>query len=104
MLPPTMSTTPNSPIVWAKLRTTPVTTPAADKGKVTRKNVANRDIPSVHEASTSFGSTDPKADAKGWTANGRLQRTDAKRSPSKVKARDWPTSARYPWPRGHFGL
>src|SRR5437016_11693555 len=65
MLPPTMSTTPNSPMVWAKLRTTPVTTPAIDNGNVTRTNVANRDIPSVHEASTSFGSTAPKADVKG---------------------------------------
>src|SRR5207245_11534069 len=68
MLPPTMSTTPNSPMVWAKLRTTPVTTPAIDNGNVTRTNVASRDIPRVHEASTNYGFTCTKAYEQVWTA------------------------------------
>ena len=52
-LPPTISTTPNSPTVCAKLRTTPAITPSIDSGSVTRRNVRSRDAPSVAEASRS---------------------------------------------------
>src|SRR6266849_830759 len=36
---PTISTTPNSPSVWAKLRRMPVTRPRTDSGITTRRNV-----------------------------------------------------------------
>ena len=36
MLPPTMSTTPNSPTVCAKLRTTPVRMPVSESGRTTQ--------------------------------------------------------------------
>ena len=38
-LPPTISTTPNSPSVCAKLSTMPVTRPRTDSGSTTRRNV-----------------------------------------------------------------
>ena len=41
MLPPTISTTPNSPMVWAKLRMAPVAMPGSDSGTITRRNVAS---------------------------------------------------------------
>ncbi|EWS57426.1 hypothetical protein Y695_04827 [Hydrogenophaga sp. T4] len=41
MLPPTMSTTPNSPTVWAKLMMTPVTSPGRHSGSTTLKNVSS---------------------------------------------------------------
>src|SRR6266496_1538329 len=46
MLPPTISTTPNSPRVCAKLIMTPVTTPATDSGRVIRRKVINLEMPS----------------------------------------------------------
>ena len=70
--PPTINTTPNSPIVWAKLSTMPVTMPGRARGTTTRQKVARRDTPRHHEASTSRRSTAAKAEVNGWTAKGRL--------------------------------
>src|SRR5215475_10833723 len=64
-LPPTIRTTPNSPSVCAKLRTTPVTTPSSESGSSTRKNVRQRDAPNVADASSRLTSTCENADAIG---------------------------------------
>src|SRR5678816_2151692 len=87
IFPPTISTTPNSPMVWAKLRATPVTNPDRDKGKMTRKHVRIREAPRVCEAATSRETTAENEAAKGPTANGRLYTMDPTTSPSKVNAR-----------------
>src|SRR5229473_6810905 len=42
MLPPTMSTTPNSPTVWAKLKAVPVINPGTESGSTTRGKGAER--------------------------------------------------------------
>ena len=54
MFPPTISTTPNSPMVWAKLSATPVTSPEIESGRITRKKVFVREAPSVAEAAMSL--------------------------------------------------
>src|SRR5258708_5079408 len=100
MLPPTISTTPNSPMVWAKLRATPVTTPETDKGKTTRKKVRSREAPNVCEAATNRESTAANEAAKGCTANGKLYRIDPINRPSKVNARVLPVIAYQPRPNG----
>src|ERR1019366_5742117 len=50
MLPPTISTAPNSPSVWAKLRMAPVAMPGNESGTITRRKVAARDTPRHQEA------------------------------------------------------
>ena len=52
--PPTISTTPNSPSVCAKLSTMAVTTPGNDSGRITRQNVRMAPAPSTAEASKQF--------------------------------------------------
>ena len=86
MFPPTISTTPNSPMVWAKLSATPVTSPEIESGRITRKKVFVREAPSVAEAAMSLLSTAEKDAAKGCTANGRLYRIEPITRPSKVNA------------------
>ena len=71
-LPPTISTTPNSPSVCAKLRIMPVTMLGMESGTITRKKVAARETPRHQEASISLRSTAAKPEANGCTANGRL--------------------------------
>ena len=72
MLPPTISTTPNSPSVWAKLRIAPVAIPRSESGTMTRRKVAARDTPRHQDASRSLRSTPAKAAATGCTVNGKL--------------------------------
>src|SRR6266576_392788 len=67
MLPPTISTTPNSPMVWAKLSAVPVTRPDIESGRMMWKNVRRRDAPRVADAASKRRSTVPK-----WAA--RAQR------------------------------
>ena len=102
-LPPTISTTPNSPSVCAKLRTMPVTSPRTESGTTTRRNVASRDTPSDQDASSSRRSTDANSALNGWTANGIEYSTDAISSPSNVNGRPWPTRRAYARPAGLSG-
>src|SRR5579884_1403865 len=87
MLPPTIRTTPNSPIVCAKLSATPVTNPEKERGTVTRQNVRNFDAPRTAEAFRSRGSTAENDAANGWTEKGKLYRIDPMTRPSNVNAR-----------------
>src|ERR1700685_2831466 len=85
-LPPTISTTPNSPNVCAKLSTSAVTTPGTDIGKITRQNVRSASARNTAEAPSSFRSTLSTAATSGCTVNGRLYSTDASTSPGNVNA------------------
>src|SRR5215469_4238099 len=87
MLPPTIRTTPNSPIVWAKDSTVPVISPADESGAITRMNVRSGEAPSVPEAAISLESTEENEVAKGCTAKGRLYRIDPTTRPENVNAR-----------------
>src|SRR6266404_364270 len=85
MLPPTIKTTPNSPTVCAKLKTTPARMPLQESGTMTRKKVAQRDTPRHQDASTKRRSTPANAAMKGCTANGKVYRMEANKSPGKEK-------------------
>src|SRR5262245_125790 len=83
ILPPTMSTTPNSPTACAKVKTSPVRMPGQDSGKATRRNVPDRETPRHHDASTRRRSTAAKAEVNGRIANGMLHSTDPIKMPAK---------------------
>src|SRR5208337_3407846 len=100
MLPPTMSTTPNSPSVCAKLSANPVTSPAFERGSTIRRKVCSGEWPSDAEARSRLESTAPKEAANGCTANGRLYNRDPITRPSKVKAKVWPVSDSHQRPIG----
>src|SRR6267143_499234 len=100
ILPPTMSTTPNSPSVCAKLSANPVTSPAFERGSTMRRKVCTGEWPSDAEARSRLESTAPNDAANGGTANGRLYNKDPITSPSKVKARVWPVSDFHQLPSG----
>src|SRR5260370_42558594 len=87
ILPPIISTTPNSPRVWANARTTPVTKPDRESGTTTRKKVRSGEAPSVAEAASNLRSTDENDAAKGCTANGKLYRTEPITNPVNVNAK-----------------
>ena len=72
MLPPIIRTTPNSPTVWAKARTSPASTAGHDKGSTIVMNVRGADAPRQRAASSSRRSTAAKPDANGRTANGKV--------------------------------
>ena len=103
MFPPTINTTPNSPMVCAKLRTNPASNPAHDCGTITRKKVSQEETPSVHAASINFRSTVRKAEAMGCTVKGMLYKVEATTRPSKVNGNPWPTMDAYPRPNGLSG-
>src|SRR5262249_38022824 len=90
ILPPTIKTTPNSPMVWAKHRAVAVTKPETDSGTTTRQNVLSLETPSTADAASTRESTLETAAANGCTANGRLYNTEPMTNPSKVKARVCP--------------
>src|SRR5215475_1682547 len=93
MLPPTMSTTPNSPMVCAKLRAIPVIKPEVERGTKTRQKVRNFDAPNTSDADNKRESTDASDDANGCTAKGMLYSTEPITKPSNVNARVCPVSA-----------
>src|SRR6266516_2770096 len=100
ILPPTMSTTPNSPRVWAKVKTMPVTTPETESGKITFAKVRSFETPSDIDAASKRASTAENDAAKGCTANGRLYRTDPMTRPWKVNAKVWPVIEDHQRPNG----
>src|ERR1700692_588911 len=85
ILPPTIRTTPNSPMVCANAKTTPAISPGTERGTTTRKKVRAGEAPSVAEAASSLRSTEENAAVKGCTANGRLYRTEPITNPANVK-------------------
>src|SRR5208283_5767797 len=97
---PTMSTTPNSPSVWAKLSVNPVTRPALESGSTTRQKVSAGECPSVADARNNFASTAPNEAANGCTAKGRLYNKDPMTKPSNVKAKVCPVSVCHQRPSG----
>src|SRR5688572_32121462 len=86
IFPPTIKTTPNSPRVWAKLKTAPVMSPAVESGTINLKKVLSFERPKVHDASMSFRSTCSKAVANGWTAKGRLYKIEADRKSTRLNS------------------
>src|SRR5437764_413440 len=64
-LPPTISTTPNSPTVWAKVNTAPATMPGRANGMTMRPNVRSRDAPRHQAVSIRLRSTAANAAANG---------------------------------------
>src|SRR5579859_1633412 len=95
-----MSTTPNSPMVCAKLRAVPVMSPGMESGAMTRINVRNGDDPKVAEAASNLPSMLENELAKGWTAKGRLYRTDPITRPLKVNASVCPVRETHQRPKG----
>src|SRR5215475_11136755 len=100
MLPPTMSTTPNSPMVCAKLSAIPVTKPEVESGTSTRQKVRNFEAPNTSDADNRRESTDPSDEANGCTANGMLYSTEPITKPSNVNARLCPVIPCHQRPSG----
>lgn len=71
-LPPSMRTTPNSPTVWAKVRTAEVRMPFFASGRAMRTKAIAGEAPRVAAASSRRWSTPRSAATSGWTAKGRL--------------------------------
>src|ERR1700680_2696478 len=84
ILPPTISTTPNSPRVCAKVITIPVNNEARTLGSNIFVRVVSFDFPKVNEASLREGGRFLKPDRTGFTIKGKLYKTDAITSPSNV--------------------
>src|SRR5215472_17731647 len=103
ILPPTIRTTPNSPMVCAKLKATPVISPGSESGTTTRKKVCSGETPSVADAATNLRSTLANDDANGCTAKGKLYKMDPRTSPVKVKASVWPVREIHQRPNGLCG-
>ena len=84
MLPPIISTTPNSPTVWAKLSTVPASSAGLMLGSSTRHKVTRRGLPSVSAASVSDAGRPWKPAWIGCTMNGRLKIVEPTTSPAKL--------------------
>src|SRR5271157_5310967 len=100
IFPPTISTTPNSPSVCAKLSVNPVDNPALERGSTTRRNVWIGELPRDAEARSRAESTAPNDEANGCTAKGRLYNNEPITKPSNVKARVCPVSDSHQRPSG----
>ncbi len=86
MLPPTISTTPNSPTVCAIVITSAETMPGQASGSSMRHNVRCQDNPQHSAACRTSTGMDSKARSIGISANGRLKISDPTRSPSNENA------------------
>ena len=72
MLPPIISTTPNSPTVCAKPSTLAVTKPGRASGSATLKKRSQGEARSVAAASSMRSGTASKACCKGWMTKGMV--------------------------------
>ena len=70
MLPPIISTTPNSPTVWAKPSTAPVRNPGRASGTATDQNASHGEARKVAAASSGASPKASNALRIGWTTNG----------------------------------
>ena len=95
MLPPTISTTPNSPSVWAKVSTMAETTPGQASGNSMRRSMRRGDMPQHSAASRTSGAIASKARCIGWMAKGRLKTTEATSRPWKEKVSWRPNNDSY---------
>ena len=77
MLPPIISTTPNSPIVWANVRTKADKRPGQASGSSIRRKVSQGVMPLTQAASRTSAGKASKARCIGCTANGRLISTES---------------------------
>ncbi|MNP63885.1 hypothetical protein D3C76_1593310 [compost metagenome] len=102
MLPPIISTTPNSPTVWAKPRMAAVMKPGRARGRMTLKKLSQG--PARKVAATSSGRVPMAENAfcSGWTTNGIEYSTDPITRPAKLnvrvpRPRDWVSWPTKPW-------
>ena len=70
MLPPIISTTPNSPTVWAKPSTAPVRKPGRASGTATVQKRSQGEARSVAATSSGRSPIASKALRIGWTTKG----------------------------------
>jgi len=98
MLPPIISTTPNSPTVCATVSTSEETIPGHASGSSTRLNALQRDRPLTQAASRTSCGIASKARCIGCTAKGRLNTIEASSNPSKLNASGRPATDWYAWP------
>ena len=70
MLPPIISTTPNSPTVWAKPSTAPLTKPGRASGTATLQNASHGVARNVAATSSGRSPKASKALRIGCTTNG----------------------------------
>src|SRR6056300_272200 len=98
MLPPTISTTPNSPSVWANVKTTAVNTPGHTSGNSTRQNACQVDMPQQAAASRQSWCSFSNTRCMGCTANGTFTSTDATHNPAKLNTRGCPNQLVNHWP------
>ncbi|MNI84366.1 hypothetical protein D3C73_1412650 [compost metagenome] len=94
MLPPIISTTPNSPTVWAKPRMAAVMKPGRARGRVTLKKVSQGLARNVAATSSGRVPMAEKAFCSGWTTKGIEYNTEPMTSPAKLNVRvprpsDW---------------
>ena len=80
-----MSTTPNSPIVCAKVIRVPVMMPWRASGRITRKKASKGRQPSVAATSIGLGPMASKAVTTGWIMKGSEYTTEPITRPVKVK-------------------
>ena len=92
MLPPTISTTPNSPRVWTNVSTQADTTPGQASGSSTRQKVCHALRPLTWQASISGRGMDSNARCMGCTMNGTLNTTEASNKPQKLNASCTPST------------
>ena len=100
MLPPTISTTPNSPSVCAKVSTAAVSTPGHASGSSMRVKIRHGDMPQHAAAARTSSGMASNARCIGWIANGRFTSSDATSRPAKLNASVWPVAATNARPSG----
>src|SRR5262245_32610761 len=98
-LPANVIVAPNSPSARAQHSTVPATTPGAMAGSVTRRNVSQRDAPSVAAASSNRGSALRKAPSTEITRNGIATNASATTTPVVVNGSETPNHESRYWPR-----
>ena len=103
MLPPIISTTPNSPTVCAKPSTVAVTNPGRASGSATLKKRSHGAARKVAAASSVRSGIASKACCSGWTTNGIEYSTEATTSPPKLNGSRPRPSACVSWPTGPCG-
>ncbi len=86
MLPPIMSTTPNSPTVWAKPSTEPLSRPGLASGSATVQKARVGEARKVAATSSGRSPMAAKALRIGCTTKGSEARIEAMTRPVNVKA------------------
>ena len=103
MLPPIISTTPNSPTVWAKVKIEAVRKPGAASGTATVKKASSGQARRVGATSSGRSPTASKAVCSGCTMSGKAKNTEATTKPYQVKGSGPMPSVWVSCPTGPFG-